>query len=269
VDKAFAPSLTAALARARSAWPGVVVPDDEFFAYVETKLRGADVAELPVADLYLALGCARGDAAALKGFAARYFADVAPQLARMKLPADVADEVIQILNERFFVPPPGEPARILALAGNGDLGALVRVAAVRTALNLRRRDHRLEPDTDEAVLAAIEPATGPELAVMKEHHRVELKRVLENAIAGLDARDKNVLRLHLIHRLSIDDIGSVYQVHRATAARWLERIRAHIQDVTRDAVRSRFGLDEDGCNSLIRLVESRLDISFERVLGAG
>jgi RNA polymerase sigma-70 factor (ECF subfamily) len=265
VDKALADRLAAAVARARAASPGVDVPDDVFHAYVADKLVDAELDELPVGDLYLACGCARGDATAIATFQARFFTDVGPQLARMKL-GDLEDEVVQILREKFFVATPGKPAKVLALAGNGDLRALVRVAAARTALNLRRRDRRLEPDSDAAVLAAIAPSDDPELAVMKEHHRAELKAVIEAAIAGLADRDRSILRLHLIHRLTIDEIGALYQVHRSTAARWLETIRTHIEATTRAAVRTRFGYSDDECNSVLRLVESRLDISFHRVL---
>ena len=267
MDKAHDKAVAAAVARGRAAWPELDLPDEVFGAYLREKLAaGADLAELPAAELYLCCACARGDATALARFRARYFADLGPQLARMKLPPELVDEVVQILSEKFFVAPPGQPPKILALAGQGDLGGLVRVAAVRTALNLRRRDQRLEPDHDAAVLAAIAPEADPELAVMKAEYRVELARGIEEAVRALEHRDRNVLRLHLVHRLSIDEIGALYHVHRSTAARWLERIRAQLEQATRARLRARFGIADDEVNSVIRLVESRLDVSFQRLL---
>jgi RNA polymerase sigma-70 factor (ECF subfamily) len=75
-----------------------------------------------------------------------------------------------------------------------------------------------------------------------------------------------VLKLHLVHRLSIDEIGRAHGVHRATAARWLERVRDELQAETRRLLRQRLGLDLAGIDSMVALVESRLEVSFRRLL---
>ncbi|APR76731.1 putative DNA-binding regulatory protein [Minicystis rosea] len=263
-------ALDAALEVARAAWPGIEVSEEAFLALLATHASGPSarpIAELPIADLWLALACARGDAGAVRALEATTFPGARAALGRMGLSADEVTEVLQVLRERFLVADPGEAPRILAAAAHGDLPGIVRVAAVRTALNLRRRDHRYEAG-DERLVHELCPADDPELAALKEQHRAAFKSALEDALATLAAQDRNVLRMHLLHGLSIDAIGGAYQVHRATAARWLGAIREKLDRETRRLLHERRGLTDPEVDSLVRLVESRVEVSFRRVLAS-
>jgi RNA polymerase sigma-70 factor (ECF subfamily) len=82
----------------------------------------------------------------------------------------------------------------------------------------------------------------------------------------LPSTDRGILRLHLLERLNIDEIAALHDVHRATAARWLTRIRHHIGEHTREALRARLRLDASELDSLLRAVDSRLDLSLSRIL---
>ena len=260
----------ALLAAARDAWPGIEVPEDAFKDLLAAHTSGPSarpLAGLPAADLWLALACARGNAKALSELEARTFPGARAALGRMGLSADAVAEVLQILRERLLVAEAGEAPRILAAAAHGDLPGVIRVAAVRAALNLRRRDHRLDLG-DARLLQELCPDDDPELAALKGEHRATFKTALEDALKSLAAQERNVLRMHLLHGLSIDAIGGTYQVHRATAARWLTTIRAKLDRETRRLLRERRGLTDPEVNSLIRLVESRIEVSFRRVLGS-
>jgi RNA polymerase sigma-70 factor (ECF subfamily) len=147
------------------------------------------------------------------------------------------------------------------------LPGVLRVAAARTALNLRRKDHRVDVG-DERLLRELCPDDDPELCALKDQHRAAFKSALEDALASLGAQERNVLRMHLLHALSIDAIGTTYQVHRATAARWLTTIREKLDTETRRLLRERKGLTDPEVDSLVRMVESRIDVSFRRVLGS-
>jgi RNA polymerase sigma-70 factor, ECF subfamily len=219
-----------------------------------------------VDDAELARACAAGDAEAIARFESLYFTGLPPALARMGLGRDAIDEVVQILRERFFVARPDAPPRVLELVGKGDLAALVRIAGVRIALNLRRRDQRIDPSEEDAIFDAIAPDADPEVAVLQAEQRAALKRAVEDAVRGLEPRERGVLRLHLIHGLSIDEIGRVYHVHRATAARWLDRIRDRLERESRRLLEERTGLAGRDLESAVRLVQSRLEVSFRRVL---
>ena len=69
-------------------------------------------------------------------------------------------------------------------------------------------------------------ATGnPELELQKREHAAAFTAALREAAAALEPRLRAVLAMHFTEDLSIDQIGAVYAVHRATAARWVQRAR--------------------------------------------
>ncbi len=93
------------------------------------------------------------------------------------------------------------------------------------------------------------------------------RAALAEAITKLSSEDRNVLRLSLIHGLSIDEVGRIYQIHRSTAARRLARLKDAIAQDTRMYLRAQLGADKKELQSLFRLVQTGLDKSFIRLLG--
>ena len=69
-----------------------------------------------------------------------------------------------------------------------------------------------------------------------------------------------------IDELSIDKLGALYRVHRATAARWVASARRALVDATRDQMITRLGVDSVELDSIIRLVRSQLEISIHEQL---
>ena len=254
------------LCEAREAWPGITVPEEAFAELLAAQETDSGAPpRLPAATLWLALGCARGDPEALRAFEASTFPGARAALRRMGLSPDTIAEVLQTLRERLLVAQPGKAARILAAAAHGNLPAQIRVAAVRLAFNLHRRDHRLELG-DAPLLAALTPDEDPELAALKEQQRRAVKAALERSLASLTPQERNVLRMNFVHWLSIDVIGRAYNVHRATVARWLAATRAKLNQESRRLLRAQQGIGEAEVDSLLRLVESRIQVSFLRLL---
>src|SRR5262249_564583 len=123
----------------------------------------------------------------------------------------------------------GEDAgpRLGLYAGRGPLRAWVGVAAARTALMLRRSQQRtreVSADEDDwaGALATIS-TNNPELELLKRQYAAAFGVALRDAVGGLEPRQRTVLRMSFVDGLSIDEIGAVYAVHRATAARWIQR----------------------------------------------
>jgi RNA polymerase sigma-70 factor, ECF subfamily len=250
---------------ARAAWPGIDNPEGDFRAQLASQLDHPESDERVATSLWLAMACARGEAGALRQLETLAFAPARRALVRMGLSADAIEEAMQVVRERLLVAEAPDLPRLLAAAKHGDLPGIVRVAAVRSALNLRRKDHRLQLG-DEHLMIELCPDDDPELCALKEQHRAAFKAALEQALRGLEPRERNVLRMHLLHGLSIDAIGATYQVHRATAARWLNAIRERLDDDTRRIIREREQLTDPEIDSLVRLVQSRIEVSFGRIL---
>ncbi len=101
----------------------------------------------------------------------------------------------------------------------------------------------------------------------QQHHRDAFRAALERVLAKLTSEDRNLLRLSLVHGLSIDEVGRLYQIHRSTAARRLGRLKDGIGQDTRMYLRAELGADRKELQSLFRLVKTGLDKSFVRLLG--
>jgi RNA polymerase sigma-70 factor, ECF subfamily len=267
---ALEPLLSAHLEAARSAWPAIAVAPERFVAHLARRLppdaAGEELAAVRASDLYLACACADGDAAAIGALEGRYFGEVDAAAARMRCPQGMADEVKQMLRRILFVAEGDRPAAVGEFAGRGDLRGWLRVSAVRELQRLLGKARRHVPLDDERFLDLLSPAQDPELGHIREHYRAELTEAVAAAMAATPARERALLRFQVLDGLSIDQIGALYGVHRATAARWLVAAREGILERTRAEVARRLGIASGEVDSIIRLVQSRLEVSVERLL---
>jgi RNA polymerase sigma-70 factor (ECF subfamily) len=85
-------------------------------------------------------------------------------------------------------------------------------------------------------------------------------------VSELTSRQRNLLRLQTLEGLPVERIAKLYQVHRVTASRWLRDARVAVAERTRRRLRRTLQLDTQGMASLIRVVQSRIDMSLERIL---
>ena len=250
-------------AAARDAWPAIDLPPDLYLRHVAE--RRDDVPDAATAaDLYLACACARGDPVALEAFSSRYLRTLARTLRRFDPSSAFADEVSQTLRETLLVPRENAPPRIAEFRGRGTLAAWVRIAATRAALRMRRRER---PALGEAGEEAMAPDLPADVAYLKARYRPEFEAALRSALAALSDRSRTLLRLHYVDGLSIDQIGAIYGVHRATAARWVAGARGELLESTRRRACERLGISRTEMVSLMRLVASQLDVSLRQLGG--
>ena len=263
-------ALEAVVAAARKAWPKVSVPTPAFLEHLARWLppQGepvAALAQMKTDDLYGALACARADATAIALFEQRYFPFLRLELSRVR-GAEV-DEALQLVRHILFVPKaPGRPPALAEYSGRADLRGWLKVIGVREAQRLAKRAAGTEPSGDEALADAIAPADDPEVSFLKRRFRAEFVQAFKAAAASLTSRERNVMRHHFIDGMSIDQIGELYQVHRATAARWLSGAREQVLTRTRAEIRTRLELGPNDLRRVMHLIESRFDVSFRTLL---
>jgi RNA polymerase sigma-70 factor (ECF subfamily) len=272
-EEPFDLALDGFVAQARAAWPEVRVETSRFVAYVLERLpattpRAEALAALDPAGLYLACACADGDERAIVALEAAYFADATPTLRRMAATAGFVDEVKQSAREKLFVGKAGAAPKIAEFAGRGDLRTFVRVLMTREGLNLRRKGQR-EVLVDEGVPRADGAFTrlDPELAHLRTAYGAEFERAFHDAVCELSSQERNLLRYHYLDRLNIDQIGVVCGIHRASAARRLTKVRQALIEGTRHLLAQRLRLGTGELESVLRLLESEIDISLRRALG--
>ena len=256
-------ALDDAIAQAISAWPGLHVDRAAFAAFLAERLDGAE-GSIRAADLYLAFACLAGDGEALRRFEHDHLAPIPAHLERVDIPRAIAGEVPGVLRERLLV---GDGApRLREYRGRGDLRGWLRVAAVRTALDLMRRQARevpLEPSLADAIA---DEGDDPELAHLKQHYAAEFKAAFEEALLALTPRERNLLRHQTLHGLGVDQIGAIYRVHRATAARWVDAARTRLASEVRGRLMARLRADRANVESILRLIQSQIDVSVRRCL---
>jgi RNA polymerase sigma-70 factor (ECF subfamily) len=265
-----ADALVEILAIARAAWPAIDVAPGELgeaigHAIADGAEAAAAIRALHAADLWLASGCAAGHRSALVELE-RILASLRPTLARMGATAVMIDDLLQIHRTRLLSGSDDHPPRIRGYRGRGDLRSWLKVALVRDAVRALRKDDHVSHDDDE-IERLMDPQGDAELQAMKDTYRDRFRVAFAQALAGLEPRDRNVLRYHLLDGLAIDDIGAIYRVHRATAARWLVKIREDLYERTRAELMRSLALGPSEIDSVLRLIRSRLDASIARGLG--
>jgi RNA polymerase sigma-70 factor (ECF subfamily) len=251
----------------RAAWPGVPFSAEAFAHHLALHLdEGEDLSAVAYpSDLFLAGACAAGEPQALAAFERRYLAEVPAHLSRIDATPAFVDEVRQVLRERLFVGQGGARPKVADYSGRGALGSWVRVTTIRTALSLRRgahnRGHDSEPDSAELLITP-----DPELHYIKSRYRREFEQAFKSAFDALQGQERTVLRLHFLDGLSIDRIGELYGVHRATVARWIAASRQTLLERTRTSLHERLRLGPGEFESLMGLIQSQLDVSLHGVL---
>ena len=252
----------------RAAWPDVAVDEVAFvrrLAVLVTAAPRPALTALHGADLYLAFACAVGAAHAAGAFERAFAAKIDTYVARVTRTPVARDEVRQKVREALLVGRGGRPPTIASYTGRGPLGAFVRVTAVRAALRFVHRTRPDALDVDE-LIGLRSPENDPELELLKRRYAPQLREALVSTLAALTADERNVLRLHYLDGLTLEEVAATYRIGRATAARWLARAREKILAETRSRLKAQLGVHELELDSLMDLTASRVPLSFRRHL---
>jgi RNA polymerase sigma-70 factor (ECF subfamily) len=131
---------------------------------------------------------------------------------------------------------------------------------------IRRTAERRREEHDSSQVARLAADLDPELAYLKDRYATEMEQAVVHALAHLSDRERTLMRLHLGEHMTIDQLGAMYRVNRATAARWLTAARESLVARARSDLRLRLRLSESECDSIVALVRSQLDVSIVRRL---
>ena len=239
--------------RAQRAYPDFSVDPQAFEAHLK-RFDG----DLNVEDLYLAFAAGHGDRAALAVIEAEHLARIDRFVAHLGREPAFVDEIRQQVRERVLL---GDRPRILDYSGRGSLGAWLRVTATRQALDLldREKRHRPSDELEDDQLAA---TVDPELLAIRQRHLPQFRAAFKAALDSLDARERNLLRLYLVDGLNIGRIGEIFGKSRATIGRMVVDTREKLLEETRSKLGELTGASENDVRSLIRLLQSQLDVSI-------
>jgi RNA polymerase sigma-70 factor (ECF subfamily) len=250
----------------RTAWPGVALRKEDLFAYLteRTERQAAPpAAALEGADVYLVCACLRGVPRAIETFERTQMAPLRKVLERhVAIEPELLEDVLQALRADLFARG-SRPSKLLSYSGRGKVRAWLTTIALRAAREANASESAAHPSLGSTVAVDIET---PELQVVKAAHREPFRVAFADAMTSLSVRERNLLRMHLLDGLNADRIGVIYDVHRATAARWIRTARMKLVTQTRDLLMERLGLSRSAISSLVRGLQSSLDLSISRNL---
>lgn len=221
--------------------------------------------ELAIGDLALAFEAARGDQAALAELHATLERTARPALAAAGYAPTIIDDAIQETSVRLMVAPAGE-ARPLLLTyqGRAPISAWIKTIALRTAsrlVDISRRVH-----ADDAVLSRLASAHDPAAAVIKAELRPAVRAAFAAAIRGLSYFHRELLAAVIIDGATIDQLARQHGIHRATAARWVGRARAALDDGLRHELAVTLGLTPSEVSSALSAIATSIELTPERLV---
>jgi RNA polymerase sigma-70 factor (ECF subfamily) len=262
--------LTAIVTRARAAWPDFAVDWGGFVSHLAAQLaddaRVDALGALAIEDLYLAFACIV-DPSAIGTFEREYGGELAVAVSRMRVGAR-EDDARQLVHQKLFVASGGARPKILEYSGRSRLRQWYRVTLMRTLLDDLRKHKRDDQGSrdEQDFLNVPSPKADPETEYLKKLYGHEFRAAFEESVRGLTPEDRNVLRSHYAGGLSIDQIASVFGIHRATAARRVNRAKETLLAETRRRLGERLQMSRRELESVMRLIESQLHVSVQRLL---
>ena len=203
---------------------------------------------------------ARGDRDAVAAFEDRIVPELLAAARRVLGDAELAADVVAAVREKLVV-----NKRISDYEGQGELVVWARVIAIRAALDELRRRKRQVP-VDDLLWEAAAPNADPALALTRRQSAELIKAAFHAGLAALEPRQRNLLRQHLLDGLTIDELGTMYQIHRVTAARWLAAARADLWSHVKKQLRHTLALSDSAIGAMLDDIRSTLDLSIDRAL---
>jgi RNA polymerase sigma-70 factor (ECF subfamily) len=251
----------------RSVWPGVTLDRKRFGEFIASRELTSEMLADRASDLYIACACLEGTAGAAEAFRARYLGNLRAYLGTLAAGRDddFVAEVGQRLAEKLLVGDKDQPPRLSAYAGRGPLEGWVRMAAMRTALDLVRRDPSNRHRDEELVDRALGSMDG-ELAFMKEQYRQHFIDAFRNALGSVSAQSRALLRLHYLEKVTTGALASLHGVSRPTIVRRLADAREEVLVAVSEHVRERLQVEGSEYESLLDLVRSQIDLSLTGML---
>lgn len=270
-------ALMESYARGRDAWPTLAVSPDAYARHLAECCSDDDwatglakaVGGRHAEDLYLASACASGNAHAMELLAVRFASTVERAVERVDRSQAFVNEARQALFQRLIQPVDEGGARIARYSGSGPLDGWLAVSARRLALNMKDEDAARERAHRRARPDDLPPEAGIEIDFLRAKYGHEFEAAVDEVFQQLSDRDRMLLRLKVVTKMTYAQIGKAQQVDASTAQRWVMAIVARVTESIRALLAARMRLTASDVDSLGNLMASQLDVSIARLLAQG
>ena len=256
---------------AHKGYPSLEIDDRDLVTQIARRAPAGDVSNYlqhcHAGDLAVASQASRGSQVAIAELERAHKNTIEAACRRFAGPGQTADDLKQILRAKLFVAEAGKAPKIADYAGQGFLDNWLRVTAVRVFLDLtKRKDRTRESSAEDDDILALPNPGDLQLDVVKAEYRAAVAQAMHEGAQALEPGDRHLLRQHFVAGLSIDQLGSVLGIHRATAARRIQRAREQLVAETKKQLAIKLKLPEAELDEVLGLVMSRLDVSIAKLL---
>lgn len=257
----------------QASWPEITIAPEAFVLFLVKQLSPdamdlAGLQSLRVGDLYLLCAVGQGHRAAMDVLESKHMSAVRLALRKLNTPEPLIADIVQSLYSRLLErqnAPQEVPEVRLGYAGRGALIGWLCTCAVHEAGHRRKRDKR-EADLEQSSALLLDPGKSPELALLTGELKVVFDVAFREASATLTSRERNLLRYHYLSGLSIDQIGTIYRVHRVTASRWVAQARERLAMQTRKFFLLRVPTRLQSLPQLMDLIRSQLGVNLANLI---
>ncbi len=226
--------LAKCVAEASEQWPGLGSDTEALLAFWALKVAGRSnlclaLETLSTSDLWLVCGVLSDTKAAITTFDVKLCEEVRRVCRRMKLRSDAEEELAQDLREKLLLKGDDGRTRLEKYDGDGPLGRWMEIVAMRLQLNKLRTPKRVTVAEQQILDTVV--AKEKDMTHLHGDYFAEFTNAFADAMQGLDAESKQVLRMAYLENIGLDEIGQKIGMSRASAHRRLVKAR---QQVARD-----------------------------------
>jgi RNA polymerase sigma-70 factor (ECF subfamily) len=148
----------------------------------------------------------------------------------------------------------------LAVDQHRKIARFVQIEETREFENLAQ-DSSENSENSKVVHAADNPE---ELLTQTEAQR-DVSNALREAVSGLEAEDRLIMKLYYFDDLKLKDIGAALGFHEATASRKLVRVQTEIRKSVEKTLCERHGWQKEEVKRHLSETASKLDLSVEKL----
>ena len=220
---------------------------------------------LHVKELALACACRAGDDQAWEHFIREYRPGL--YAAARAVAGDAGRDLADGLYAELFglAERDGERRSLFAYYhGRSRLTTWLRSVLVQRHIDRRRSEARLEPLDEERTDGMPAAAAAPDPARIAYVSMAQA--VLDEAIAGLETKDRLRLRLYYGQQLTLAQIGRLTGEHEATVSRKLDRVRRDLHHSVETLLRREHGLSEAAVRECLETAAEAPELHLTRLL---
>jgi RNA polymerase sigma-70 factor (ECF subfamily) len=244
-------------------WPGIHLAIQRFREAVTDAATVDEGLRNWGADVFLAAAAGDGDVCAVRAIEERFIGRLPGRIRRLGASAEMIPDILQAVRIRLFT---GPAPRIRAYNGASPLEQWIKTVAIRTAIDLHRKEVSSPRGAAEWSKVTSGQEVSAETLLLRREHKREMEAALSKQLRALSLRDRTILRLHLIEKLSLEKIARAYGVHRVTVTRWVWNAGEIVLDGLRAHFLEHFGQSPPEFDSVARLARSQLSLDLPNLL---